>query len=87
MIAQRNHGCLIPGNIQDQVGWGYDQSGLAEDIPAQAGVVDWMNFKDHFQSKIFHDQRKIVWLTITVMHSHPLTQLFLLFKKTNLGVP
>lgn len=32
--VQRGGGCLIPGNTQDQVGWGSKQPDLVEDVPA-----------------------------------------------------
>ena len=36
--------CLIPGNIQGQIGWGSDQCGLVEDVPVhcrEAGLQDF----------------------------------------------
>lgn len=33
-IALRSYGHPIPGSAQDQVGWGFQQRGLAEDVPA-----------------------------------------------------
>jgi len=33
-VAQRSSGGPIPGNIQGQVGWGSEQPGLVEDVPA-----------------------------------------------------
>jgi len=33
-IPQRSCGSPIPGNIQGQVGWGSEQPGLVEDVPA-----------------------------------------------------
>jgi len=33
-VAQRGSGGPIPGNIQGQVGWGSEQPGLVEDVPA-----------------------------------------------------
>ena len=29
----------MPGNIQDQVGWGSEQPGLVEDVPARCRVL------------------------------------------------
>lgn len=37
--------CLIPGNIQVQVGWGSEQSGLVEDVSHYCRELDWMAFK------------------------------------------
>jgi len=33
-VAQRGSGGSIPGNIQGQVGWGSEEPGLVEDVPA-----------------------------------------------------
>jgi len=33
-VAQRSCGCLIPGSVQGQVGWGFDQPGLVEGMLA-----------------------------------------------------
>jgi len=38
-IAQRCSGGPIPGDIQGQVGWGFEQSGLVEDVPAHCRGV------------------------------------------------
>jgi len=38
-VAQRGSGRPIPGNIQGQVGWGSEQPGLAEDVPAHCRGV------------------------------------------------
>jgi len=38
-VAQRNCGCPIPGSVQDQVGWGFEQPGLVEGVPAHARGV------------------------------------------------
>lgn len=32
-VAQRDGGCLIPGNIQCQTRWDSEQPGLVEDVP------------------------------------------------------
>jgi len=39
MIAQRGSGGPIPGNLQGQVGWGSEQPGLVEDVPAHCRGV------------------------------------------------
>jgi len=36
-VAQRSCGCPLPGSIQGQVGWGSEQPGLVEGVPAQGG--------------------------------------------------
>ena len=33
-VAQRGSRCPVPGNIQGQAGWGPEQPGLVEDVPA-----------------------------------------------------
>ena len=32
--AQRGCGCPLPGSIQDQAGWDFEQSGLVGGVPA-----------------------------------------------------
>jgi len=41
-VAQRGSGGLIPGNSQGQVGWGPEQPGLVEDVPAHCRAV-WLD--------------------------------------------
>ncbi|KAK4824765.1 hypothetical protein QYF61_018499 [Mycteria americana] len=38
-VAQRSCGCPIIGSVQDQVGWGFEQSDLVKDVPAHGRVV------------------------------------------------
>jgi len=38
-VAQRDGRCPIPGNIQGQVGRGFEQPDLVEDVPAHCGRV------------------------------------------------
>jgi len=33
-VAQRSCGCPLPGSVQGQVGWGLEQPGLVEGVPA-----------------------------------------------------
>ena len=33
-VAQRGCGCPLPGSVQGQVGWGFEQPDLVEGIPA-----------------------------------------------------
>jgi len=40
-VAQRGGRCSIPGNIQGQAGWGFEQPGLVEDVPAHCQVGGW----------------------------------------------
>jgi len=57
---------LHPG----QVGWGSEQPGLAEDVPAHCrGGVDYMTSKDPFQPKAFYDSMNWPYAPIfTVLH-------------------
>ena len=32
-VSQRSCGCPIPGSVQGQAGWGFEQAGLAEGVP------------------------------------------------------
>jgi len=34
-IGQRSCGCPLPGNVQDQAGWGSEHPGLAAGVPAR----------------------------------------------------
>ena len=38
-VAQRGCGCPIPGSVQGQVGWGFEQPGLVEGVPAHGRGV------------------------------------------------
>jgi len=33
-VARRSSGCPLPGNIPGQTGWGFEQPGLVEGVPA-----------------------------------------------------
>ena len=33
-LARRGWGCPIPGSVQSQAGWGFEQPGLVKDVPA-----------------------------------------------------
>jgi len=33
-IAQRNCGCPLPGSVQGQVGWGFEEPGCLDGVPA-----------------------------------------------------
>jgi len=32
-VAQRSCGCPLPGSVQGQAGWGFEQPGLVEGVP------------------------------------------------------
>ena len=38
-VAQRGCGCPIPGSVQGQAGWGFEQPGLVEGVPAHGRGV------------------------------------------------
>ena len=38
-VTQRSCGCSIPGNIQGNVGWGFEQPGQVKDAPAHGRGV------------------------------------------------
>jgi len=38
-VAQRSCGCPLPGSVQGQVGWGFEQPGLVEGLTAHVRVV------------------------------------------------
>ena len=38
-VAQRGCGRPIPGSVQGQVGWGFEQPGLVEGVPARGRGV------------------------------------------------
>ena len=38
-VAQRSCGCPLPGSVQGQVGWGSEQPGLVEGVPAHGRGV------------------------------------------------
>jgi len=33
-VAQRSCGCSLPGSVQGQAGWGFEQLGPVEGVPA-----------------------------------------------------
>jgi len=33
-VAQTSCGCSLPGSVQGQVGWGFEEPGLVEGVPA-----------------------------------------------------
>jgi len=34
-----HHGCPLPGSVQGQAGWGFEQPGLVGGVPAHGGGV------------------------------------------------
>lgn len=43
-VVQIGGGYPIPGNIQDQAGWGSEQSDLVEDVPAHCKAFELDDF-------------------------------------------
>ena len=39
-VAQRSCVCLLPGSVQGQVGWGFEQLGLVRGFPAHDRGVE-----------------------------------------------
>ena len=39
-VAQSSCGCPIPGSVQGQAGWGLEQPGQVEGVPAQGRGVE-----------------------------------------------
>ena len=38
-VSRRSCSCPIPGSIQGEVGWGFEQAGLVEGVPAHGREV------------------------------------------------
>ncbi|KAJ7411391.1 hypothetical protein WISP_102642 [Willisornis vidua] len=47
-------GCPIPGSVQGQVGWGSEQPGLVEGVPAHSRVLKLDDLPGPFQPKPFN---------------------------------
>ena len=45
----------LPGGIQGQAGWGFEQPGLVGDVPAYSRRFELDDLKGHFQPKPFYD--------------------------------
>jgi len=41
-VAQRGGRCPIVGSVQGQVGWGFEQPGLVEGVPAHDRGLDYL---------------------------------------------
>jgi len=54
-VAQWGCECPLPGNIQDQTGWGCEQLGLERGVPAYSRAVELGDLKDPFQPKPLYD--------------------------------
>jgi len=38
-VAQRSYGCPLPGSVQGQIGWSFEELDLVKDIPAYGSGV------------------------------------------------
>lgn len=47
--------CPIPGNTQEDVGWGFEQPDQVKDIPTHHRGSDLVTFKGPFQPKLLYD--------------------------------
>ena len=54
-VAQRGCGCPLPGSIQGQAGWGFEQPGLVGGVPAYSRGLELDDLKGPFQPKLFYD--------------------------------
>ena len=54
-VAQRGCGCPLPGSIQGQAGWGFEQPGLEGGVPAYSRGLELSDLKGPFQPKTFYD--------------------------------
>ena len=48
-VAWRTCGCLIPGSLPGQAGWGSEQPGVVEGAPAHGKGLEIDNLKGSFQ--------------------------------------
>ena len=51
----------LPGSIQGQAGWGFEQPGLEGDVPACNSGLELDDLKGPFQPKPFYDS--MTWLS------------------------
>jgi len=54
-VAQRRCGCPLPGSVQGQAGWGFEQPGLVEGVPAHGKEIGIDYMPGPFQPKPFYD--------------------------------
>ena len=54
-VAHLCCGCPLPGSIQSQAGWGFEQPGLEGDIPVYITGLELGDLKGPFQPKPFYD--------------------------------
>ena len=54
-VVQRGCGCPLPGSIQGQAGWGFEQPGLEGGVPAYSRGLELGGLKCPFKPKSFYD--------------------------------
>lgn len=54
-VVQRSHVFPIPGSVQGQVGWGFEQPGIVEGVPAHSGGLELDDLKGPFQPQTFNN--------------------------------
>ena len=59
-VAQWGCGCPLPGSIQGQAGWGFEQPGIEGGVPACSRVLELYELKGPFQPNPFYDTM-ILW--------------------------
>lgn len=52
-VAQRSCQCPIPESIQGQTGWGFQQPGLMETVPAHGRELELDDLPSPSQPKLF----------------------------------
>ena len=78
-FRQRSCGCPIPGHVQGQDGWVFEQPGLVEGVPAHGRGVGtrWSIRSVPTQTILwFYDFSLICKLLLKVMSHHPSTEVF-----------
>ena len=68
-VAQRICACRLPGSAQGQVGWGFEQLGVVEGVPAHSRGVELGDLGSPFQPKPFHDSMTQIVVLLAKMHS------------------
>ena len=55
MLEQRGCGCPIPGCVEGQAGWGFEQPGVEGGVPAYSRGLERDDLKGPFQPKLFRN--------------------------------
>ena len=54
-VAQKGCECPLPGSIQGQAGWDFEQPGLEGGVPAYSRGLELHDLKGPFQPKPFYE--------------------------------